>query len=242
MYNLSIIIPLYNEEKRVAYCLQILSKFLENKQKFDVEIIFVDDGSYDNTAKIIKKFIKKNNKYSLNIISYKRNVGKGFAIKKGILKSSKKWKLICDADMSVKLIQFDEWFKKKLIQNENCAYFGSRNHKNSKIKTSIIREGLGLIFKFILRILFKIKISDTQCGFKVFHKKYAKKIFAQLTSYRFAFDVELTLILKKKNILIKELPLRWEHKNNSKLSLIRDMPLMFLDILKIKIKQEFFKI
>ena len=68
MYNLSIIIPLYNEEKRVAYCLQILSKFLENKQKFDVEIIFVDDGSYDNTAKIIKKFIKKNNKYSLNII------------------------------------------------------------------------------------------------------------------------------------------------------------------------------
>jgi len=242
VYNLSIIIPLYNEEKRVAYCLQILSKFLENKQKFDVEIIFVDDGSYDNTAKIIKKFIKKNNKYSLNIISYKRNVGKGFAIKKGILKSSKKWKLICDADMSVKLIQFDEWFKKKLIQNENCAYFGSRNHKNSKIKTSIIREGLGLIFKFILRILFKIKISDTQCGFKVFHKKYAKKIFAQLTSYRFAFDVELTLILKKKNILIKELPLRWEHKNNSKLSLIRDMPLMFLDILKIKIKQEFFKI
>ena len=236
MYNLSIIIPLYNEEKRVAYCLQILNDFLQNKKKFNIETIFVDDGSNDNTAKIIKKFIKKNNKYSLNIISYKKNVGKGFAIKKGILKSKKKWKLICDADMSVKLFQFEEWFKKKLIQNENCAYFGSRNHKRSKIKTSIIREGLGLIFKAILRILFKIKISDTQCGFKVFHKKYAKKIFAKLTSYRFAFDVELTLILKKHSVQIKELPLRWEHKNNSKLSLIRDMPLMFLDILKIKFK------
>ena len=84
MYNLSIIIPLYNEEKRIVYCLQILNNFLQNKKKFNIETIFVDDGSNDNTAKIIKKFIKKNNKYSLNIISYKKNVGKGFAIKKAL--------------------------------------------------------------------------------------------------------------------------------------------------------------
>ena len=89
----------------------------------------------------------------------------------------------------------------------------------------------------ILKILFQIKIKDTQCGFKVFHKNYASRVFKKLLSYRFVFDVELILILKKKNISIKELPLKWTHKEDGKLNLMKDIPIMFFDILMIKLRE-----
>ena len=87
-----------------------------------------------------------------------------------------------------------------------------------------------------MKFLFKIQIEDTQCGFKVFHKSYSTKVFKKLKSYRFAFDVEIILILRKNNIHIDELPLKWVHKEDSKLSLIKDMPIMLYDILKIKFR------
>ena len=85
--------------------------------------------------------------------------------------------------------------------------------------------------------LFKIKLTDTQCGFKVFNKNYSKKIFKQIKSYRFAFDVELTIILNKSGINIVELPLEWVHKSGSKLSIFKDIPRMILDIILIKIRK-----
>lgn len=237
MLNLSIIIPLYNEEKRIQRSLNILKKFI-SKKKDNIEVIFVSDGSYDRTNEIIKSFIIKNKKKNiLKLIVYKNNVGKGYAIKKGILAARNQWQLICDADMSVEPTQFEEWYKKNLIKNNKFAYYGSRTHINSKIKTTFLRKNLGAIFTKILNILFKIEIQDTQCGFKIFNKNYSNKVFRKLSSYRFAFDVELTLILKKYNIKIEELPLKWTHKKNSKLSLVKDMPIMLFDIIQIKIKE-----
>ena len=237
MYNLSIIIPLYNEENRLKKSLKILISFLSKKNKNKIETIFVSDGSTDNTNDLINSFIIKNKKIcNLRLIEYKKNVGKGYAIKKGIMNASHEWQLICDADMSVNVNQFQNWYKKKLIKNENAAYFGSRNHKNSKITSTIKRRYFGLIFIYILKFLFKIQIEDTQCGFKVFHKSYSSRVFKKLKSYRFAFDVEIILILWKNNIHIYELPLKWIHKKDSKLSLIKDMPIMLYDILKIKLR------
>ena len=197
MENLSIVIPFYNEGKRLKKSLYEIKKFL-NKNK-NIEIIFVNDGSNDNSEKIIKQFM--NNFEKKNIIRYlyyKKNVGKGFAIKKGVLASKKKWILICDADMSVKPNQLNEWFKKKYISNKKEAYFGSRKHSLSKIKTSYVRKTLGIFFNLIINYLLNIRLKDTQCGFKLFNKKYAKSIFKNIISYRFAFDVELVLLLEKK--------------------------------------------
>ena len=95
---------------------------------------------------------------------------------------------------------------------------------------------MGFFFKKLIRYLFNIKLSDTQCGFKVFHRSYSKKIFKKITSYRFTFDVELTLLLKNQNIVIKELPLKWSHKEGSKLSLLWDVPRMFIDIILIRLR------
>ena len=235
MDNISLIIPLYNEEKRLKNSFKVIKNFLFKKK--NTEVIFVNDGSNDKSAKIIKNFIRKFHKKKLiKYISYKKNIGKGYAIKKGVLKSKKKWILICDLDMSVKPDQINNWNKKKFIKSNNEAYFASRKHSLSKIKTSIIREFLGKIFNLIIYNLLNIDIRDTQCGFKLFNKNYAKFIFRKITSYRFSFDVELVLLLKKNDINIIELPVSWIHKSGSKLSIFYDMPLMFYDILKIKFK------
>jgi dolichyl-phosphate beta-glucosyltransferase len=237
VYDLSIIIPIFNEQLRLESCFVILKKFVKKKSKKKIEIVFVNDGSTDKSGDLINKFINKNKKIcKFKYINYKKNIGKGYAIKKGVLSSSNSWILICDADMSVKPDQFDIWFKKNNIINKNTAYYGSRNHKNSKIKTLFIRRFLGLFFKILIRITFNLNLKDTQCGFKAFNKNYAYKIFKKLTSNRFAFDIELTLLLKKNKILIKELPLKWEHRDGSKLNIFIDMPKMFFDILSIKIK------
>jgi len=239
MYNLSIVIPIFNEQDRLKSCLTILKKFIKKKSKKKIEIIFVNDGSTDNSVKIINKFIYENKKIcKFKLINYKKNIGKGYAIKKGVLNSNNSWILICDADMSVKPDQFDIWFKRNNITNKNTAYYGSRNHKNSIIKASFIRKFLGLFFKILIRIIFKINLQDTQCGFKVFNKNYTYKIFKKLNSNRFAFDIELTLLLTKNKILIKELPLRWNHREGSKLNIFLDIPKMFFDILTIKIRNE----
>ena len=237
MYSLSIIIPLFNEEKRLLKSLIKLDKFIKQNKKKNIEIIFVNDGSTDTTNKIIDLFIKENKKdIKFSLIKYKKNVGKGYAIKKGILKSKKNWILICDADMSVNPNQFNIWYNSDKIIDKNKAYFGSRRHKKSNVKSSTIRKFLGYFFIIFIRILFFIKLRDSQCGFKVFHKSYALKVFRKISSFRFAFDIELIIILTKLKINIIELPLKWVHQDGSKLSLLHDMPKMIYDIFVIRFK------
>ena len=236
----SIIIPLYNEEIRLDYCLDIIEKFLKKNTNFFFEIIFVNDGSIDQSKNKILKFINKNKKKFFNakikLISYTKNVGKGYAIKKGILISKSKWILTCDLDMSVLPEQYLAWKKRKLIKGTNCAYIASRTHKNSKIKSKFIRRRLGGILKLILFNFFSLKISDTQCGFKVFHSRYVKKIFNKIKCYGYAFDVETMLLLKNSNIKIIELPISWVHRSGSKVRLIKDSINFFLDLLILKKK------
>jgi dolichyl-phosphate beta-glucosyltransferase len=237
VYNLSIIIPLYNEEKRLKKSLISLIKFIKIKPKKKIEIIFVSDGSTDSTNKIISLFIKENKKILKSfLIKYAKNVGKGYAIKKGILKSKNDWILICDADMSVDPNQFNIWYRNKKIIDKNKAYFGSRRHEKSNVKSSIVRKTLGLIFILFIRILLNIRLKDSQCGFKIFHRSYALKIFKKISSFRFAFDIELTILLTKFKINIIELPLKWVHQDGSKLSLFYDIPKMIYDIFIIRLK------
>ena len=229
--------PLYNEEKRLKKSLPLLENFIKKNKKYKIEIIFVNDGSTDQTNFIIQNFkIKNSLNFKKKIIKYDRNIGKGFAVKKGILNASNEWILLCDTDLSVHPNQFIIWLKKKFLNSKKKAYYGSREHKNSIVKASKYRVIMGFFFKILIKYLFNIKLSDTQCGFKVFHKSYSKKIFKKISSFRFAFDVELTLLLKQNNITIKELPLRWSHKDGSKLSFLRDVPKMLIDIILIRLR------
>ena len=237
MLDLSVVIPIYNEEIRLQKSLPLIKKFLEKNKKNKIEIIFVSDGSNDNTNLIVEKFkSEKSKKLKIKFIKYKRNVGKGYAVKKGILNAKNSWILICDIDLSVHPKQFKIWYNKNFLKSKKEAYYGSREHNKSRIIASKYRVFLGYFFKKLIRFLFHISLSDTQCGFKVFNKYYAKKIYRKIKSYRFAFDVELTILLNKDRIKIIELPLTWSHKSGSKLSIFKDIPRMIFDIILIKIK------
>ena len=167
-------------------------------------------------------FFKNKKIFNYRVVKIKANTGKGNALKKGILKAKKDWILTLDADISVSLLQIKKWVNQKVIDNKNDVYFGSRNLKNSEIEFKFHRKILGIIFSFLLNILFNIDIKDTQCGFKLYKKKIAKRIFSKIKDTGFVHDVEVVLFSKKYNYGLKELPVKWIHRNESKLILFVD--------------------
>ena len=216
--SISVVIPFYNEKKRIFNCINEIRKF--KPKKISTEFIFVDDGSKDGTNLVVKKFLKKFKVGKLLINS--ENKGKGSALKLGVLQAKNKWILTTDVDMSVRLNQILIWAKNKYL-NKNCGiYFGSRDLKGSKVQARIYRKILGIIFRFLIKTLLKIKIKDTQCGFKLYKKKIAKKIFRQLALHKFEHDLEIVLIAKKYRFNITELPINWTHKSGSKLNIFID--------------------
>ena len=164
-------------------------------------------------------------------------MGKGYALKKGILKSNKKWILTIDADLSVDFSQLEIWKKKNyLIETENIAYFGSRIIKGSKMKAILIRKFIGFFFRIFQNLLISSEIKDTQCGFKLYNASYVKGIFTKLKTFGFAHDVEIIHLLQNENIKILELPIIWIHKSGSKINIMLHSFTMFFEIIKIKFR------
>lgn len=236
--SLTIILPLYNEEKRLKESFKKISKFLANNRIKIKELIFVDDGSTDNSSEIIKEYIKRNNlkNKNLKLIKYKKNKGKGNAIKVGVKNSTGKWVLTSDIDFSVSLFEIINWQKKGYIENKYKVYFGSRSHKKSIVKSKLHRKIIGNLLRLIISFMLNIKLKDTQCGYKLYSRNIAKYVFSKMQSLKFEHDIEIVLILKKKKINIKELPVTWLHVPQSKVNLISDSIKVFKSIFILKKK------
>lgn len=232
--NLSFIFPVFNEGERLELLFKKIILF-NNKHLKNAHYIFINDGSLDNSLKLLKYFKKNNKNLNIRIYSYKKNRGKGYALKKGIQISKTNWLLTLDVDLSVDLNQILSW-KKKIIFNKNCAYIGSRNLISSKVKTIFIRILIGKIMNILLYSFLKIELKDTQCGFKLYHKSYIKRIFRDLSIKGYAHDVEILMKIKKKRINIVELPVNWSHKAGSKVNLLTDSIKFFLNIIYIRLK------
>ena len=238
--SLSIIFPVFNEELRLKSSFSHIASFLKKKKNFKIEIIFIDDGSKDNSYNLITQFVqnlKTNNRIKIKVIKSKRNLGKGSALKLGVKKAKHDWILTTDIDMSVSLFQFSNWLKKKLIHRKYFVYFGSRTHEKSIIKKNILRNVLGDIMRFFLSTILNIKMKDTQCGYKLYKKAVAKLIFSKLKNCGFEHDVELVLLLKSKRIKIRELPVKWTHKNSSSLNILWDPIKMLVGIFLLKFRK-----
>ena len=242
MKTISIVFPLYNEEKRLNNLFKGVKNFSRSKIGKPLEFIFVDDGSTDNTAEKISKFINKfkMNKHKYKLVKIKNNRGKGNALKLGVKKASYNWIFTMDADLSVDLYQTAKWFKKYTFK-DNYAYFGSRNHPQSKLKFRYYRKITGYIFRFFVFLFIDKNISDTQCGFKLYNKKYAKDIFTKLRTSGYAHDIELIYLLKLKKIKIIELPLKWIHMDRGKVNILTEPIKMIIDIILIKLRYSFKK-
>jgi len=219
MKNISIVFPLYNEEKRIKKLFIGLKNFIKKRNNKSFELIFVDDGSSDQTIKKIKEFLKNNKKtgYKYQLIRSKRNFGKGHALKLGINSASYNWIFTMDADLAVEMKQITKWLAKYQFKDD-YAYFGSRNLPESNKEYKYYRRIIGEIWQTLVFLFVDRKIKDTQCGFKFYNKKYAKKVFGLLKEYGFAHDMELIFLLKKQRIKIQELPVDWKHVDGSKLN------------------------
>jgi len=237
--SLSIIFPVFNEELRLNSSFNHIKSFLKKEKKLKIEIIFVDDGSKDNSYNLIKKFIKNlktKNKVKLKSLKSKNNLGKGAALKLGVKNAKNDWILTTDIDMSVSLFQISGWIKKKLIDKKHSVYFGTRSHKKSIVQRNFIRKILGDFGSVLISIILNINIKDTQCGYKLYKKKLAKFAFSKLKNCGWVHDIELILLLKSKKVKIKELPVRWVHKDNSKVNVLLDPIKMFIGIIVIRFR------
>jgi len=240
--SLSIIFPIFNEQSRLKSSFNHILIFLKKKKNFKIEIIFVDDGSRDNTYILIKKFInslkkfKVRNKIRIEVVRSKKNLGKGHALKLGVKKAKYNWILTTDIDMSVSLFQINKWIKEKLINKKYLVYFGCRTHKKSIVKRNFLRKILGVIMGIVIVFILNQKYSDTQCGYKLYKKSLAKKIFSKIRNYGFEHDLEIILFLKSKNIEFKELPVRWEHKKNSTFNVFWDPIKMLVGIFVLRFR------
>ena len=237
--SISIILPLFNEAKRLKKTFSEIDKFSKKKTIKFKEFIFIDDGSLDQSYSMIKNFIQKKNKskyFEFKLYKLNNNLGKVAAIQLGVKKSKKKWILTSDIDFSVSLNEIDKWIKKNYINNDISVYFGSRSHKNSNVKSKFYRKIIGNLLRYLIFIFLKIKIRDTQCGFKLYKSAVAKKIFSRLKFFGYEHDIEIILLLKKFKIYIAELPVTWKHVKLSKVNIILDPIKIFFKVFLIKIK------
>jgi glycosyltransferase involved in cell wall biosynthesis len=230
--NISVVLPCFNEETTIYRNIDKIYDFLVS-YGISSEIIAVNDGSSDNTLAELERV---NQKIPLTIISYSRNRGKGFAVKRGILASKNEIVMFLDADLGIPIEELEKFLKE--IVNGNDIVIASRFVPGLKIKTSVLwhRRNMEKIFRILrMIILDDYKIRDTQCGFKVFRSRSAKEIFSILKTKRFAFDSEVVFLANKKGYRIKELPITLQNPQKSSIKIIRDPLNMFGDLLKIRI-------
>ncbi len=230
--SLSVVVPAYNEEKCIANTIERIHGFLE-KNFENYEIIVVDDGSTDHTRKIVSGFSGRMK--NLKLLGNARRRGKGESVKKGMLQASSEYLLFSDADLSTPIEEIGDFLK--YAENGAEIIIGSRAVKEANIlkKQSFLRQNMGRAFNFLVQIFLFSGIRDTQCGFKCFSKKAAKALFKLQRTRGFCFDAEILYIAKKKGYKMKEVPVTWINRQDSRVALIGGSLSMFLDIFRIKI-------
>lgn len=228
--DLSIIVPAYNEEKRLEKTLQQIFTYFQ-KGKLSFEILVVDDGSSDKTKNIAEKFFQ--NHKNGRVISFLKNRGKGHAVKSGVLESNGEYILFTDADGSTPIGEFETLFQ---YMKQYDISIGSRYLQREKIKISQpkYRVFLGRFANQVIQKIFLNGIQDTQCGFKLFRSTIAKDIFSRQRIERFGFDIEILSIAKQRGCSIIEVPVAWYNAEGSRFRPIQDALITLRDVLRIK--------
>ncbi|MBS3072641.1 glycosyltransferase family 2 protein [Candidatus Pacearchaeota archaeon] len=241
MQKVSIVIPAYNEEKRIGKTLKEYSNYFDSisdERLFEYEIIVVINGTTDKTESVVMEYEKLNGK--IKHLTYERG-GKGFAIIEGFkyaLKKNRGFIGFVDADMATPPAEFH-----KLIKSiDKCnVVIASRGLKNSSVKTSFARKLTNRGFNLIVRLFLFLPFSDTQCGAKLFDYDATKFIVSNMSFTQWAFDIEMLYILLNNGFKIKEIPTNWIDKGGSKINLTKVPIKMFLSVVRLRLVHSPFK-
>jgi len=229
---ISLVIPVCNEERRIARCLDRVSKFKERSQ-VDLEVILAEDGSTDRTLEIAMEFAERNP--LIRVVTSSTRLGKGGGILNGVESSHGNIIVYMDVDLSTTPEQIPNLVE--AIQEGYDVAIGSRLHPRSHV-TGAPRHRvlLGRLFNAVVRLLFQVRYFDTQAGFKAFKREALTKILSYVNTDGFAFDVDLIVKAEKLGYRIKEIEIVWRYMHGSTVSPISQAWKMFLDVLRVRLE------
>ena len=215
--SVSIVIPAYNEEKRLPPTLEIVMEFVRASNFSQVEILVVDDGSTDRTAELVERRTREHS--CIRLLKNPGNRGKGYAVRHGMLEAKGEWILYTDADLSAPITEFDKLLAAAEREGAQVA-IGSRALDRTLVGVyqSAFREAAGRLFNLLMRLVTGLPFRDTQCGFKLFRANAAREIFARQKLDGFSFDVEDLVIAKALGHRVIEVPVIWNNVEGTKVS------------------------
>ena len=227
---LSIIIPAYNEEKRLPDSLPKIIGFVR-QQDYPVEVIVVDDGSTDQTAMVVREFQEDTPFISLLEVSHG---GKGHAVKAGMLQARGEYLFLCDSDLSMPIEEVAK-FLPPALDGYDVAIASREVEGARRYDEPPYRHLMGRVFNLIVRLLAVHRIQDTQAGFKCFRREAAHQLFPLQTTNGWGFDVEILFIAQRRGMHIVEVPINWYYMNRSRVRPVQDTYNMVREVLKVRL-------
>jgi dolichyl-phosphate beta-glucosyltransferase len=225
--SLSIIIPAFNEEKRLPATLDRIRAYLSETGWEFSELIVVDDGSSDATAEVARAA-------GARVLANPGNRGKGYSVRHGMLEAHGDWALFTDADLSAPIEELQKLWSAAEAGGARIV-FGSRAVDRSLVGVHqpALREAVGRVFNLVMRAITGLPYRDTQCGFKMFEKNAAREVFSRQLLDGFGFDVEALFIARRLGLAALEVGVRWNNAIGTTVSLWRGV-LAFLDPLQVR--------
>jgi dolichyl-phosphate beta-glucosyltransferase len=232
--EISIVIPAFEEAARLSGPLHNVFEYLRD-EKIGAEVILVDDGSADETAGTAQAEFDKYPQFETRVIRYEPNRGKGFAVCTGLKAARADIALFSDADLSTPIEEMTKLIE-PIRRGEFDVTFGSRALDRSLIGTHQPwrREQGGKVMNLIIRTMSSLPFVDTQCGFKAFNMTQFRPLLDVMTIDRFGFDVEFLFVAKYHGLRLKEIPVRWNNVEGSKVDVIRDTGRMIAELRQIR--------
>jgi glycosyltransferase involved in cell wall biosynthesis len=229
--QLSIVIPAYNESARIENALERVMSCVQ-EQGWDAEVLVVDDGSKDNTAAIVQRWMSRYPR--LHLVQNPGNRGKGYSVRNGLLQAAGDVVMFTDADLSAPMEEAERLLA--AIADGADVAIGSRwmDRTRQTIHQPLYRQFFGRCFNWITRLVMGLPFKDTQCGFKAFRRSAAQVIFRLQTIERWGFDPEILFIARKLKYVIREVPVTWGHDERSRMSYLKDGMKMLEDMAKIR--------
>lgn len=230
--ELSIVIPAYNESRRIGATLDAALAYLAGSHTRG-EVIVVDDGSRDETAALVARYAETHP--AVRLLRNGCNRGKGYTVRHGVLEARGEVVLFCDADGSTPMGEASKLLA--VIEAGGAeAAIGSRALPKSDLARPQpwFRRAMGWGFRNLVRLLVVRGFRDTQCGFKAFRRESAREVFRRQTLDGFAFDVEILFIARRLGYRVVEVPVRWLDSRDSRVRPGRDAARMLLDLFRIR--------
>jgi glycosyltransferase involved in cell wall biosynthesis len=229
----TVTIPCYNEQTRIGDSVRATLDYLSAESP-DAELIVVNDGSTDSTAAIVREALA-NAKVQARMLENFPNRGKGAAVRSGLLAATKPIGLFFDADLSTPLREIPKVIE-PIANGDVDLAFGSRalDRNLIGIRQPWRREQAGRVFNFIVRVATGMPFWDTQCGFKAFRLDVCRPILEKMDTVGFGFDVELLFLAWRAGLRLREIPVRWNHAEGSKVRVIHDSLAMLREVIALR--------